>query len=93
MTYPFLIKANNNLKESLNASDFEMIGKDISTLQARINQLETARKNELERLAEQEQLNKDDENEDNENVVENEVLENEVETSKVRSTNEISNTH
>ena len=88
-----VIKANNNLKDSLNASDFEMIGKDISTLQARINQLETARKNELERLAEQERLNKDDENEDNENVVENEVLENEVETSKVRSTNEISNTH
>ncbi len=88
-----VIKANNNLKDSLNASDFEMIGKDISTLQARINQLETARKNELERLAEQERLNKVDENEDNENVVENEVLENEVETSKVRSTNEISNTH
>ena len=88
-----VIKANNNLKDSLNASDFEMIGKDISTLQARINQLETARKNELERLAEQERLNKDDENEDNENVVENEVLENEDETSKVRSTNEISNTH
>ena len=44
-----VIKANNNLKDSLDANDFEMIGKDISRLQARINQLETARKNEIEK--------------------------------------------
>lgn len=44
-----VVKANNNLKDSLNANDFEMIGKDISSLQNVINQLETARKNELEK--------------------------------------------
>ncbi len=44
-----VIKANNNLKESLNANDFEMIGKDMSSLQEIINKLETARKTELEK--------------------------------------------
>ncbi len=42
-----VIKANNNLKDSLTANNFEMIGKDITSLQAIINQLETARANEL----------------------------------------------
>ena len=51
-----VIKANNNLKESLDANDFEMIGKDISSLQTLINQLETARKNELEIEEEQKEL-------------------------------------
>ncbi len=91
-----VIKANNNLKESLNASDFEMIGKDISTLQARINQLETARKNELERQAESEKLENEEEKDkenDNENVVENTTSKNEVVGSKEKSTNEVSNAH
>ena len=48
-----VIKANNNLQESLNANDFEMIGKDITRLQAIITQLETARNNELERQKEE----------------------------------------
>ena len=43
-----VIKANNNLKESMDAQDYEMIGKDFSKLQAIIKQLENARKNELE---------------------------------------------
>lgn len=102
-----VIKANNNLKESLDASDFEMIGKDISTLQARINQLETARKNELEREAEQERLlleKQTEENdkiaEENENTVSEEnVVENEIDnsvasnTAKSKNTNEVKNTH
>lgn len=102
-----VIKANNNLKESLDASDFEMIGKDISTLQARINQLETARKNELEREAEQERLlleNQTEENdkiaEENENTVSEEnVVENEIDNSvanntvKSKNTNEVKNTY
>ncbi len=53
-----VIKANNNLKDSLDANDFEMIGKDISSLQSVINQLETARESELEK----------------ENIVENNVV-------------------
>ncbi len=44
-----VIKANNNLNESISASDFEMIGKDISRLQAIIKQLETARNKEIEK--------------------------------------------
>ena len=54
-----VIKANNNLKESLNSNNFEMIGKDITSLQTIINQLEAARINELE---EEEKKKKDEEN-------------------------------
>lgn len=36
-----IIKANNNLKESTETSDFEMIGKDIQRLQELIDRLET----------------------------------------------------
>ena len=99
-----VIKANNNLKESLDASDFEMIGKDISTLQTRINQLEKARNNELEKQEEQEKLLENQENK-KENEIETEnsteenntvnVIENSIEQNKRResNTNEISNTH
>lgn len=44
-----VIKANTNLTDSLNSNDFEMIGKDIVSLQNVINQLETVRQNELEK--------------------------------------------
>ena len=43
-----IIRANNNLSDSLNSNNFEMIGKDLSRLENLINQLETARKKELE---------------------------------------------
>lgn len=43
------IKANKNLAESIDSADFEMIGKDISKLQAIIKQLETAREKEIEK--------------------------------------------
>lgn len=98
-----VIKANNNLKESLDANDFEMIGKDISTLQTRINQLESARNNELEKEAKQERLlleNQTKENNEDVEINENTVLEgneinNSVEntTEKEQNTNEITNTH
>jgi uncharacterized membrane protein (UPF0182 family) len=52
-----VIKANNNLKESLNANNFELIGKDITNLQAIVNQLENARKIEIEKENEKKQLN------------------------------------
>jgi len=44
-----LIKANQNLNESLNSNNFEMIGKDITKIQSIINQLEQARKLEIEK--------------------------------------------
>jgi len=47
-----VIKANNNLTDSLNASNFEMIGRDISSLQNLIKQLETVREIELKKLEE-----------------------------------------
>ena len=50
-----VIKANNNLKESVNSNNFEMMGKDITSLQTVINQLETARANELKKQAEEEE--------------------------------------
>ena len=43
-----IIRANSNLSESLNSNDFEMIGKDLSRLKNLINQLELARKKELD---------------------------------------------
>lgn len=52
-----VIKANNNLKSSIDSKDLEMVGKDVTSLQAIINQLETARKNELEKEAEEKKLN------------------------------------
>ncbi len=39
-----IIKANNNLKESLNSNDFEMIGKDLASLQNLLEQLEILQK-------------------------------------------------
>ena len=51
-----VIKANNNLKESMDAQDYEMIGKDFSKLQAIINQLENARNTELEKEEEENKL-------------------------------------
>ena len=48
-----VIKANQNLNESLNVNDFEMIGKDITRLQNLIKQLENARKAEIERQIEE----------------------------------------
>lgn len=52
-----VIKANNNLNESLNSNNFEMIGKDITSLQNLINQLENARKLELEKQEEEKKNN------------------------------------
>lgn len=48
-----IIKANNNLDDSLASSNFEMIGKDISKLQAIIKQLEQARNKEIEKEKEE----------------------------------------
>ena len=72
-----VIKANNNLQESLNANDFEMIGKDITRLQAIISQLETARNNELEKQKEESKIESVEDNniENPENKVGNTVAE------------------
>ncbi len=67
------IKANNNLKDSLNSNDFEMIGKDISRLQNIINQLENARKNELEKETLEENSNIDNTQTNNANLLNNNV--------------------
>lgn len=89
-----IIKANNNLSDSINSADFEMIGKDISKLQAIIKQLETAREKEIEK----EKQEKEEAGfglpsifgEDNENTVENEnVVKDANQVSDV--TNEVSN--
>ena len=47
-----LIKSNQNLTESLETNDLELIGKDINKLRTIINQLESARNKEKEREAE-----------------------------------------
>ena len=92
-----VIKANNNLKESLDAGNFEMIGKDITSLQSIIDQLETARTDEIE---EEERQKKEEESLKNsilknvnsiqDNDVENET-ENNIINEIVNKTNEVSN--
>lgn len=72
-----VIKANTNLTDSLTSNDFEMIGKDIVSLQNIINQLQVARQNELEKQEKEDKeleqnglLNKDTKNP---NEIENSV--------------------
>lgn len=80
-----VIKANNNLKESLNANDFELIGKDITNLQALVNQLENARKLEIEKENEKNKLNSmTNTNSVVENVVNN-ITENQTTTNVVNN--------
>lgn len=61
-----IIKSNNNLKESLDAKDFEMIGKDLSSLENLIDQLEILnnknkeQEKDNEKNDEQEESNTDD---------------------------------
>ena len=43
-----IIRANNNLEQSMNSNDLEMMGKDLSKLESLIKQLEATRKKELE---------------------------------------------
>ena len=45
-----IIEANNNFEESVNSGDLEMIGKDLSTLETLLEQLEALRKQELEEV-------------------------------------------
>ena len=89
-----VIKANNNLTDSLTANDFEMIGKDIASLQAIIKQLEVARQNELEeqqeKIEELEQKNSSFfNNGDTENT--NNVFENIIENITQNTSNDASN--
>lgn len=48
-----IIEANNNLQESMNAQDLEMVGKDLETLQTLLEQLEVLRAQELEEQAQE----------------------------------------
>ena len=82
-----VIRANQNLNESLNANDFEMIGKDITRLQSMINQLQTVRERDLEIKREQ-QEETDESNDDTvSNTVTNEVVNEVKEPSKARTVN------
>ena len=42
-----VIEANGNLKESIDSGDLEMIGKDLSTLESLLDQLEVLREQEI----------------------------------------------
>ncbi len=72
-----VIKANHNLNDSLSSNDFEMIGKDITSLQSLIDQLETKRKDEIEKEARKEEsakiLNMLNSNKENTNILENTI--------------------
>ena len=78
-----LIKANQNLTESMETSDLELIGKDIKKIRTIINQLENARKKELEKENEDliidsssiiDSLFDDDETGDVENIVDENTI-------------------
>ena len=87
-----VIKANRNLNESLNSKDFEVIGKDVASLQALINQLENARQKELEIQKELEKNNEVEENIHRE-IPDNTLIENlivDLNESKLRNVENIS---
>lgn len=62
-----LVKSNENLNESLNLNDFEMIGKDLNELENLINRLAELRKNQLEKEENKKEEN-DNEDESSEQV-------------------------
>ncbi len=70
-----IIKSNENLNESLNSNDFEMIGKDLSELENLINRLSELRKAQLEKENEEKKEETKDENESSEqtNNVQNDI--------------------
>lgn len=61
-----IIEANQNLQESMDAQDLEMVGKDLETLQTLLEQLEVLRAQELE---EQSQQSNDNNVENNESSI------------------------
>ena len=63
-----IIEANQNLQESKDSNNFEMMGKDLDKLEELINKLEVLRKEELDML-EQEEIEKDID----EKVIENKI--------------------
>lgn len=56
-----IIKSNHNLEESLNSSDFEMIGKDLSELENLMKRLEELRNLQIEKENKEEQANESSE--------------------------------
>ena len=79
-----VIRANQNLNESLNAKDFEMIGKDLTRLQSMINQLQTVRERDLEVKREQQEDVSETKNDKTSNTIANEVVNESKDTSKRR---------
>ena len=70
-----IIKANNNVKNSTENNDLEMMGKDLASLQALIDQLEELVTEQKEQEAKDEKLNIQDENLINDNTITNTVSE------------------
>ena len=70
-----IIKANNNVKNSTENNDLEMMGKDLASLQALIDQLEELVTEQKEQEAEDEKLNIQDENLISDNTITNTVSE------------------
>lgn len=67
-----IIKANNNLKESMNSNNFEMIGKDLTSLENLIEQLEVLQKKNKENNNDTLKLDIfNNEDEESENTVKN----------------------
>ena len=66
-----IIKANDNLTNSSNNSDWEMMGKDIKKLQDLISSLETVKKEEDKKKEELEKMNVTNTNSVNENLITN----------------------
>ena len=77
-----LIRSNQNLNESLNLNDFEMIGKDLNELENLIKRLEELRKAQMEK---EENKREDTENE-NEPSQQTDNLQNDISTSNLVNT-------
>lgn len=68
-----IIKANKNLEQSSDNSDWEMIGKDMKKLQELINKLEVVQEQELKKKKELEKETKNKENQNN--IIETNIIE------------------
>lgn len=64
-----IIKSNNNLKESLDAKDFEMIGKDLSSLENLIDQLEILNNKNKEQEKNEEEIKETENNQTDEDDI------------------------
>lgn len=73
-----IIKSNNNLNESLNSNNFEMIGKDLSELENLIKRLEELKNIQIEKENKEEEIIDENESSKQINSIQNDISTNNI---------------